>query len=93
MSARSRNQAIAASTHEGQGCDQSDALYPSFNTSALIDGQEDRIVNWLSGAVKIPTEVFDVMGEIGEDPRWDKFYEFADCEFLDSGSVSMADAT
>jgi Gly-Xaa carboxypeptidase len=32
----------------------------------------------LSGAVKIPTQSYDVMGEIGADPRWDIFYSFAD---------------
>ncbi|KUJ21357.1 carboxypeptidase S [Mollisia scopiformis] len=28
----------------------------------------------LSGAVQIPTEDFDGMGPVGEDERWDKFY-------------------
>jgi hypothetical protein len=32
----------------------------------------------LSGAVKIPTESFDDMGPVGEDPRWDVFQEFHD---------------
>ncbi|EMC95379.1 hypothetical protein BAUCODRAFT_123824 [Baudoinia panamericana UAMH 10762] len=31
-----------------------------------------------SGAVKIPTESFDNMGEVGEDKRWDIMYQFAD---------------
>lgn len=35
-------------------------------------------VRRLSGAVKIPTESFDDMGDIGADPRWDVFYSFAD---------------
>lgn len=32
----------------------------------------------LSGAVKLPTQSFDDMGEVGKDPRWDIFYSFAD---------------
>jgi Gly-Xaa carboxypeptidase len=31
----------------------------------------------LSGAVQIPTMSFDDMGSIGEDKRWDIFYDFA----------------
>ncbi|ORY35731.1 hypothetical protein BCR39DRAFT_511770 [Naematelia encephala] len=61
------------------GCEQGQALFPkSLDVSELIPGKEAQIRDWLSGAVKIPTEIFDVMGEIGEDPRWDVFYEFAD---------------
>lgn len=52
----------------------------SFDVSSVVKGQKDRIVTWLSDAVKVPTEIFDVMGEIGEDKRWDVFYKFADCE-------------
>ncbi|WWC71361.1 uncharacterized protein I206_105316 [Kwoniella pini CBS 10737] len=60
-------------------CEQAEAIYPkSFDVSSVVEGQKDRLVNWLSGAVKIPTEIFDVMGEIGEDDRWDVFYKFAD---------------
>ncbi len=55
----------------------------SFDVSKLVDGQTDRIADWLSGAVKIPTESYDVMGPVGEDPRWDVFYKFADCELVD----------
>ncbi|WVQ95136.1 hypothetical protein IAU59_002230 [Kwoniella sp. CBS 9459] len=60
-------------------CEQAEPIYPaSFDVSALVDGQKDRIITWLSDAVKVPTEIFDVMGEIGEDPRWEVFYKFAD---------------
>ncbi|KAH8674122.1 hypothetical protein BX600DRAFT_480198 [Xylariales sp. PMI_506] len=31
-------------------------------------------VSRLSGAVQIPTEIFDDEGLLGEDPRWDSFY-------------------
>jgi Gly-Xaa carboxypeptidase len=36
----------------------------------------DLIAERLSGAVKVPTVTYDGMGEVGEDPRWDVFYEF-----------------
>ncbi|WRT68601.1 uncharacterized protein IL334_005579 [Kwoniella shivajii] len=60
-------------------CEQAEPIFPkSFDVSSLVEGQKDRLVNWISGAVKVPTEVFDVMGEIGDDERWDVFYKFAD---------------
>jgi Gly-Xaa carboxypeptidase len=60
-------------------CQQAEPLHPSFDTLAAINGKEGRIRDWLSGSVKIPTEMFDVMGPIGEDTRWDIFYNFSDC--------------
>ena len=65
-------------------CPQAEPILPkSFDVGAIVDGKDDRIVEWLGGAVRIPTEIFDVMGEIDEDPRWDVFYKFADCECID----------
>jgi Gly-Xaa carboxypeptidase len=62
-------------------CAQAEPVVPqAFDTSELIKGNEGRIREWLSGAVRVPTEVFDVMGPIDEDPRWNVFYEFAECE-------------
>lgn len=61
-------------------CVQATPVLPqAFDVSALVPGNEVRIREWLSGAVKIPTEMFDVMGPIGEDPRWDIFYKFSEC--------------
>jgi hypothetical protein len=37
----------------------------------------DLIAERLSGAVKIPTVTYDGMKDVGEDPRWDVFYQFA----------------
>ena len=78
--------------HKGHGrhsrvsnCQQAEPLYPkSFDVSALVNDKDVQIRNWLSGAVKIPTEIFDVMGGVGEDPRWDVFYEFSDCKLESS---------
>ncbi|OCH93649.1 carboxypeptidase S [Obba rivulosa] len=35
-----------------------------------------RAVDWLSGAVKVPTPSFDKMGPVGDDPRWEVFAPF-----------------
>jgi Gly-Xaa carboxypeptidase len=34
-------------------------------------------ISRLSGAVQIPTQSYDDMGAVGEDPRWDLFFSFA----------------
>lgn len=39
------------------------------------EGFRNLSIERLSGAVKIPTEDFDYMGPIGEDKRWDVFYD------------------
>jgi Gly-Xaa carboxypeptidase len=36
----------------------------------------DKSLKRMQGAVQIPTESFDDMGKVGEDPRWDVFIEF-----------------
>jgi Gly-Xaa carboxypeptidase len=38
----------------------------------------DKSLKRMQGAVQIPTESFDDMGKVGEDPRWDVFIEFHD---------------
>ncbi len=45
-----------------------------------IDSDEffDKSLRRMQGAVQIPTESFDDMGEVNEDPRWDIFIEFHD---------------
>jgi Gly-Xaa carboxypeptidase len=64
-------------------CHQAEPLVPRLiDTLDIVTGQEGRIRDWLSGSVKIPTEMFDVMGPIGEDPRWDIFYNFSSCMSL-----------
>jgi Gly-Xaa carboxypeptidase len=65
-------------------CAQPDPLFPSdageavekaynyISTSAFRNATIKR----LSGAVKVKSESFDDLGEIGKDPRWDVFYDF-----------------
>tara|TARA_R110002003_G_scaffold118_1_gene10525 strand:- start:7692 stop:9449 length:1758 start_codon:yes stop_codon:yes gene_type:complete len=67
-------------------CPQVAPLTPGHQTKELEDMQaylesgafREIAVERLAGAVKIPTQSYDDMGEIGSDPRWDIFYSFAD---------------
>ncbi len=67
-------------------CPQVSPLHPARSTQELDDLEswltsqafQDVSVERLSGAVRIRTESFDDMGEVGADPRWDIFYSFAD---------------
>lgn len=66
------------------GCTQADVLRPSKHHDLWTDITQQigspefrsQAVQWLSGAVQIPTESFDAMGPIGEDKRWDAFGPF-----------------
>jgi Gly-Xaa carboxypeptidase len=54
--------------------------YPEIterNVDKLFKSDEFKklAVERLSGAVQVPTENFDDMGEIGEDERWEVFYD------------------
>ncbi|KAJ7077873.1 hypothetical protein B0H15DRAFT_1003211, partial [Mycena belliarum] len=66
------------------GCPQVDPLVPK-NSAELLANISDLIgtadfktkaINWLSGAVQVPTEVFDAMPPVGQDARWDVFRPF-----------------
>lgn len=55
---------------------QNDALdkaYDFLSTEKFLNASVAR----LSGAVRVKSESFDDLGAIGEDPRWDVFYDFA----------------
>jgi Gly-Xaa carboxypeptidase len=66
-------------------CPQMDALFPGQTTKELTQMDEylqtekfkNESIARLAGAVRIPTMSFDDMGKIGEDKRWDIFYQFA----------------
>jgi Gly-Xaa carboxypeptidase len=47
------------------------------NINSIFKTREyrDLIADQLSGAVQIPTVTYDGMGRVGEDERWDVFYE------------------
>lgn len=65
-------------------CAQVDPLFPSQKSDKLHDMEkllssdefEKASIKRLSGAVQIPTQSYDDMGEIGEDKRWDVMYDF-----------------
>ncbi|KAH7384515.1 hypothetical protein BKA66DRAFT_416908 [Pyrenochaeta sp. MPI-SDFR-AT-0127] len=67
-------------------CPQVEPLFPARQTKELDDvgnyltseAFRHIEIGRLSGAVKIPTESFDDLGDVGADPRWDIFYSFAD---------------
>ncbi|CAI6326585.1 unnamed protein product [Periconia digitata] len=67
-------------------CPQVEPLYPSQSTKELVDLEEyltsdefrNKSIEKLAGAVRIATQSFDDIGPVGEDPRWDIFYSFAD---------------
>ncbi|KAK3312261.1 hypothetical protein B0H66DRAFT_396260 [Apodospora peruviana] len=65
-------------------CVQPDPLFPSNDTKldAIVDyvtGEKFRLetIARLSRAVQVKSESFDDLGVIGEDPRWDVFYDFS----------------
>ncbi|KAL1729511.1 hypothetical protein EV714DRAFT_273565 [Schizophyllum commune] len=67
-------------------CPQADTLTPIRNAEVysklgeVLKKNETRAraIDWLGGAVRVPTEVYDGQGEIGVDPRWEVFQPFHD---------------
>ncbi|KAK3353785.1 hypothetical protein B0T25DRAFT_545363 [Lasiosphaeria hispida] len=52
--------------------DELDKLYDFISSTAFRNATIER----LSGAVRVKSESFDDLGAIGEDPRWNVFYDF-----------------
>ncbi|ORY30169.1 putative carboxypeptidase s precursor [Naematelia encephala] len=78
FSRRGRTSNAAAQSTLKPSCAQAEPLMPSkgiFNVSSVWE-HKDRIIKWHQGAIKVPTQVYDGMGEPGEDERWDIFGEF-----------------
>ncbi|KAJ8472610.1 hypothetical protein ONZ45_g16592 [Pleurotus djamor] len=44
----------------------------------MHEAHRERVADWLSGAIRIPTETFDDMLPVGNDSRWDIFASFHD---------------
>ncbi|KAI0251422.1 carboxypeptidase S [Lactifluus subvellereus] len=67
-------------------CPQSEVIYPNRHAQLWETlGNEyeqgaftERAVEWLGGAVRIPTEIYDEMDLIGVDERWEIFGQFYD---------------
>lgn len=63
-----------AALFPSKGTDQLENMYEFLSTDEFKEGSIAR----LSGAVQVRSESFDDLGEIGEDPRWDVMYGFAE---------------
>jgi len=67
-------------------CVQVEPLVPGQQSPALSDMDEyivsdkfrNETIDRLTGAIRIPTESYDDLGPVGEDPRWDSMYDLAD---------------
>ncbi|KAF9817087.1 hypothetical protein IEO21_03669 [Rhodonia placenta] len=65
-------------------CPQTSPLVPQANAGVWSDVSKafetdtfiDRAADLLGGAVRVPTEVYDEMGSISEDARWEVFASF-----------------
>ncbi|KAH9893483.1 carboxypeptidase S [Cubamyces lactineus] len=76
----------AASDMSAELCPQASAVVPQRNGELWkslgktydSDTFKARAVEWLGGAVRVPTQSYDKMGPIGEDPRWEVFPPFHD---------------
>ena len=63
-------------------CQQSPILTPRGNVTDLYaGGPKQRIIDWLSGAVQVPTEAYDDMIDVDGDARFKVFGAFHDCSF------------
>jgi Gly-Xaa carboxypeptidase len=71
-----------ASSYSNGACAQPDALAPKDALWSVLgeeygtDAFRTRAIDWLGGAVRVPTESYDKMKPVGEDPRWEPFAKF-----------------
>jgi Gly-Xaa carboxypeptidase len=71
-------------TSVAEMCAQEEALVPRTHIYAKVgeelatDAFRMRAVKWQSGAIQIPTESYDMMEDVGKDPRWEAFGPFHD---------------
>ncbi|KAF9016901.1 carboxypeptidase S [Hymenopellis radicata] len=49
------------------------ALWDELNTLISTDAFKTKAIDWLAGAVQVPSESFDIMDPVGVDPRWEIF--------------------
>ncbi|KAI0820814.1 carboxypeptidase S [Trametes gibbosa] len=53
-------------------------LWTSLGKAFGTDTFKERAVEWLGGAIRVPTQSYDKMSPVGQDPRWDAFGPFHD---------------
>ncbi|KAL4268882.1 peptidase M20A family protein [Pleurotus pulmonarius] len=51
-------------------------LWADIGATIGTDAFKTKAIDWLAGAVRVPTEAHDKMGPIGVDPRWGVFVPF-----------------
>ncbi|KAI3321800.1 peptidase family M20/M25/M40 [Xylariaceae sp. AK1471] len=67
-------------------CPQVEPLVPGQQSPALSNMEDyirsdkfrDETIERMAGAIRIPTQSYDDLGPVGEDPRWDTMYDLAD---------------
>ncbi|TFK31147.1 hypothetical protein BDQ12DRAFT_694504 [Crucibulum laeve] len=77
---------LAPDAKYGELCPQADVLVPEKNGKLWdivtdkfgTDSFKAQAVEWLGGAVRVPTESYDNMDVVGKDPRWEAFGPFHD---------------
>ncbi|KAJ1311788.1 hypothetical protein OPQ81_010254 [Rhizoctonia solani] len=72
----------------GDVCPQVDPLLPASDANRKLAEELGNVFSnssfeavaaeYLGGAVRIPTESYDKMDQVGVDPRWDVFYKFSE---------------
>ncbi|EKM81840.1 hypothetical protein AGABI1DRAFT_36060 [Agaricus bisporus var. burnettii JB137-S8] len=86
-----RKDSSIAETFDGT-CGQVDVLFPQrhsqlwANLTATFGSRDyqSKTITWLSEAIQVPTESWDAMGPVGEDPRWEvlaPFHEYLEKAF------------
>lgn len=76
----------SSSTVTAKQCAQVEPLVPTLKTSNLdkmveyLSGSDfrKRTIERMAGAIQIPSESFDDMGDVGEDKRWDIMFTLSD---------------
>ncbi|KIJ65653.1 hypothetical protein HYDPIDRAFT_88243 [Hydnomerulius pinastri MD-312] len=58
--------------------EKNNAIWTKLSNTYGTETFKMKAVDWLSGAVQIPTESYDSMEPVGVDPRWEKFAPFHD---------------
>ncbi|KAF4593116.1 hypothetical protein EYR38_008826 [Pleurotus pulmonarius] len=51
-------------------------LWTDVGSTISTDAFKTKAIDWLAGAVRVPTESYDKMDPVGVDPRWEAFAPF-----------------
>ncbi|KAF4569828.1 hypothetical protein EYR40_008808 [Pleurotus pulmonarius] len=56
--------------------DKNGDLWTDVGSTISTDAFKTKAIDWLAGAVRVPTESYDKMDPVGVDPRWEAFAPF-----------------